>query len=174
VGLLACRAEITPRDLTLLAGLYVAFVGRILLKDFRDVTGDEMFGKRTFLLRHGRRVTCLCSASCWIAGTMALLLLFPWWSALVVTSCLLLACALYGLNFLAAATSPLDEQVIIGAIAQAGRGLGVVLLAQLTMVDKGWSGVALSLVIVAVAGAFVGLYAVAINDRERVLELRPF
>ena len=49
-------------DLLLLAGLYAGFVGRILLKDFRDVRGDALFGKRTFLVRHGRGATCTLSA----------------------------------------------------------------------------------------------------------------
>ena len=53
----------------LLAGLYVGFIGRILLKDFRDVRGDALFGKRTFLVRHGRRTTCRLSAVLWTAGT---------------------------------------------------------------------------------------------------------
>jgi len=32
-----------------------------MLKDFRDVKGDKMFGKRTFLLRHSRLATCYMS-----------------------------------------------------------------------------------------------------------------
>lgn len=45
----------------LLAGLYTGFVARLMLKDFRDVKGDKMFGKCTFLLRHGRLATCYMS-----------------------------------------------------------------------------------------------------------------
>ena len=58
-------------DLVLLAALYVGFIGRIVLKDFRDVVGDRLFGKRTFLVRHGRGPTCVLSAGCWVAGTAA-------------------------------------------------------------------------------------------------------
>ncbi len=174
VGVFACQADLTRRDLLLLVGLYVAFIGRIALKDFRDVTGDRMFGKRTFLLRYGRQATCVFSAVCWVAGTMTLLLLFPPWSALIVASTVLLVCALYGLRLLADDNSAISEQVVIGAIAQAGRGLAVLVLAQLTMVDKGWSDGAMTIVLVAVAGTFTSLYAVALADRQRVLELRPF
>ncbi|HZD70438.1 MAG TPA: UbiA family prenyltransferase [Actinomycetes bacterium] len=53
VGVLAARNSITAGDLALLGGLYVGFIGRIVLKDFRDVRGDALFGKRTFLVRHG-------------------------------------------------------------------------------------------------------------------------
>ena len=70
VGLLAASGGISAADMTLLAGLYVGFIGRILLKDFRDLRGDALFGKRTFLVRHGRAWTCLFSAVCWIAGTV--------------------------------------------------------------------------------------------------------
>ena len=35
--------------------------------------GDALFGKRTFLVRHGRRWTCAFSACCWAMGTVILL-----------------------------------------------------------------------------------------------------
>ena len=86
----------------------------------------------------------------------------------------LLLCVLLGLRLLVTAAEPMTEQVVIGAIAQAGRGMAVVLLAALTMTDKGWTLPAQGAVMVVVVGLFVGLYAVALSDRERVLELRPF
>src|SRR5205085_2049107 len=54
VGFFGVGGRLRARDFVLLAGLWVTFVGRILLKDFRDVEGDAMFGKRTYLVRHGR------------------------------------------------------------------------------------------------------------------------
>ena len=54
LGLLASGAGVRASDLPLLAALYVGFIGRIILKDFRDLRGDALFGKRTFLVRHGR------------------------------------------------------------------------------------------------------------------------
>jgi 4-hydroxybenzoate polyprenyltransferase len=76
LGVLAGRA-LRASDLALLAALYVGFIGRIVLKDFRDVVGDQMFGKRTFLVRHGRRVTCTVSAICWVLGTLLLVAATP-------------------------------------------------------------------------------------------------
>ena len=73
LGVLAARGRAGPATLALLAGLYLGFIGRILLKDFRDVRGDVMFGKRTFLVRHGRVATCAISACCWAAGTAVIL-----------------------------------------------------------------------------------------------------
>lgn len=51
-----------PYPWLLLAGLYTGFVARLMLKDFRDIKGDTMFGKRTFLIRHGHLATCYVSA----------------------------------------------------------------------------------------------------------------
>ncbi len=68
VGVTSAHTNVSLNDALLLAGLYVGFIGRILLKDFRDVRGDALFGKRTFLVRHGRRTTCVVSAIFWTAG----------------------------------------------------------------------------------------------------------
>lgn len=48
--------------------LFLGFVARMLLKDFRDVEGDKRHGKVTFLLRYGPHVTCLVSGVCWLAA----------------------------------------------------------------------------------------------------------
>ncbi len=50
-----------PYPWLLMAGLYAGFVGRLFLKDFRDIKGDRKFGKRTFLVRHGRKITCVAA-----------------------------------------------------------------------------------------------------------------
>ena len=69
VGLFSVRGYITASDMVLLAGLYVGFIGRILLKDFRDVRGDALFGKRTFLVRYGRcRRTGCATVERWDLG----------------------------------------------------------------------------------------------------------
>lgn len=54
----------------LLLGLYVSFIGRIILKDFRDVKGDAMFGKRTFLVRYGAKKTCEVAGIAWVVGDL--------------------------------------------------------------------------------------------------------
>jgi 4-hydroxybenzoate polyprenyltransferase len=174
VGFLSVQPAIGARELVLLGGLYLTFVGRILLKDFRDVRGDAMFGKRTFLVRHGTTRTCEVSAACWVAGSATMLLLFPWQSLIVAAFAALLACALHGLRRLATTDGYVAQQVVIGAIAQAGRGMGVVLLAHLTMVGKGWGSTAQDAVVVALALLYTGLYAATLSERERVLAIRPY
>lgn len=54
----------------LLFGLYVSFIGRIILKDFRDIKGDAMYGKRTFLVRYGSKKTCEVAGIAWVLGDL--------------------------------------------------------------------------------------------------------
>lgn len=54
----------------LLIGLYVSFIGRIILKDFRDIKGDTMYGKQTFLVRYGPKKTCEVAGIAWILGDL--------------------------------------------------------------------------------------------------------
>ena len=121
LGVLAGRA-LRAGDLALLAALYVGFIGRIVLKDFRDVVGDRMFGKRTFLIRRGRTVTCGLSAVCWVAGTAGLIVATPgatWWYAAVQVG--LAAAAVALVTALVLTSSHRREERIISALAIVGR-----------------------------------------------------
>jgi 4-hydroxybenzoate polyprenyltransferase len=139
LGVLAPAGRVRLADLVLLAGLYLGFVGRILLKDFRDVRGDALFGKRTFLVRHGRRATCVFSAACWLGGTVLLLAAVRHPTvALVGGQVLALAIALALLRVLAGTTNPHREEAVIAAIAIVGRGMIVMLLAHLAMTNAHW------------------------------------
>jgi 4-hydroxybenzoate polyprenyltransferase len=133
LGIFAVRADLRPADLVLLAGLYLAFIGRILLKDFRDVRGDALFGKRTFLVRHGRRWTCRFSAACWAAGSVAVVAAVQHPSAALVGAyavCLLAALLL--LRALGTESNPRREEAIIAATAIVGRGMILTLYAYLS------------------------------------------
>ncbi len=155
----ALSTDATPRGtaFAVLPGLYLVFMGRILLKDFRDVEGDALFGKRTFLVRYGRRATCWFSAGCWCVGAVAVAAAVPQRAVLVVPIAALLASVLHGLSALAADAGRTEDDAAIAAIAQTGRGLGVLLLAHLTMLEQGWGaggriGVTVALTLVFVAG----------------------
>jgi 4-hydroxybenzoate polyprenyltransferase len=176
VGALSVGSALGGRQLALLTGLYVAFIGRILLKDFRDVRGDELYGKRTFLLRHGRTATCRASAACWALGTVALLAIVPMRSMLVVAFVLYLGCALHGLRRLAQATDHVEEQVTIVAIAQVGRGMCITLLAHLTMVAKDWTPGLQAAAVLVLTALFATAYATTMAQRHRVPAalIRPY
>jgi 4-hydroxybenzoate polyprenyltransferase len=157
VGALCTDPSPGMSTLAVLPGLYVVFMGRILLKDFRDVAGDALFGKRTFLVRHGRRATCAFSAGCWCVGAVAVAAAVPQRGALIVPIAVLLIAVLHGLSALAADTGRAADEDAIGVIAQLGRGLGVLLVAHLTMLEQGRGagerlGVTVALTVLFVAG----------------------
>jgi len=121
LGVLAGRGVRTG-DLVLLAALYVGFIGRIVLKDFRDVVGDRLFGKRTFLVRHGRRRTCMLSGVCWVAGTWLLVAATPdatWWYA--VCQAVLATAAIVLVVRLAGAKGHRTDDRIVSSLAIVGR-----------------------------------------------------
>lgn len=141
LGALAASGRVRPDAVLLLAGLYLGFIGRILLKDFRDVRGDALFGKRTFLIRHGRGWTCVFSAVCWLAGTCVILAAVHRPTvALVASEAGCLAGALTLLRALSADRGARRDESIIAAIAIVGRGMVLLLLAHLSMVYAGWAG----------------------------------
>jgi 4-hydroxybenzoate polyprenyltransferase len=152
LGRFAAGAALDRTSALTLVGLYLGFVARLLLKDFRDVRGDAMFGKRTFLVRHGRRPTCVASAIAWTVGAGLLTM----WQTLASTAGLALAT----LALLAALTrdrGPRRDERIVGALAILGRGLLVNLLSALGMQQAHWGPVAsaamLAVLTVVTAGA---------------------
>lgn len=122
IGAFTAGSRLAPHTLAVLSGLYVAFAGRIMLKDFRDVTADALYRKRTFLLRYGRATTCIGSGAAWIAGSAVLV---------VVTASLATALALtvyavgavLGLRALANHRGGIAELHLISAITKVGHGV---------------------------------------------------
>ncbi len=165
VGLLAASGGIATADITLLAGLYIGFIGRILLKDFRDLRGDVLFGKRTFLVRHGRAWTCLFSAICWIAGTITVVATLGEHPAVLLIAYGVALLAVLGLlRGLATYAGQRRDEAIISAIAIIGRGMAVVLLAHLSMTASEWPPPAYALVVAALAVVTAGQAWVMVTD----------
>jgi 4-hydroxybenzoate polyprenyltransferase len=157
LGIFAVRGTVRPDDLVLLAGLYVGFIGRILLKDFRDVRGDALFGKRTFLVRHGRYPTCALSGCCWLVGAVLLLCAVRRPTVtLTVAYGVMVAIALLLLRLLSTATSPRREEALIAAIAIVGRGMILILMAHLSMTDERWSALGAGVVLGALTTLIAG------------------
>jgi 4-hydroxybenzoate polyprenyltransferase len=138
LGFFAVRGSVDRTDLFLLAGLYAGFIGRIVLKDFRDVRGDALFGKRTFLVRHGRRPTCFLSATFLVLGVAMLPFVRGLSVALVVAYAVFLVVTLALLWSLARSTGARRDSAIIAAIAIFGRGMLVTLYAHFAMLAAGW------------------------------------
>jgi 4-hydroxybenzoate polyprenyltransferase len=127
-GILAVRPIVRAGDLGLLAGLYLGFIGRILLKDFRDVRGDTLLGKRTFLVRRGRVRTCQLSAALWVAGSTVLAAVSDLDLVLAVTYAGLVLAALVFLRALGRSSTARRDEALVAALAIVGRGLLLALL----------------------------------------------
>lgn len=154
-GILATGSAITTADLAVLGGLYLGFVGRILLKDFRDVRGDALLGKRTFLVRHGRVQTCRLSAALWVVGSLTLVAISGVDAMLVAAYTLLVGVALVLLRALARSTSPRRDEDLIGALAIVGRGLILALLVHYGTIQQGTGPPVSVLVMASVVGAML-------------------
>jgi 4-hydroxybenzoate polyprenyltransferase len=84
MGLAAAALPPDSFDVKVVACFAVLFVGRMLLKDFRDRVGDAAFGKRTFLVAYGKRWTLTLTLFCILAGDALLLTVLPASPVLIV------------------------------------------------------------------------------------------
>jgi 4-hydroxybenzoate polyprenyltransferase len=155
-GVFAVRANLTAKDLLLMGSLYAGFIGRIVLKDFRDMRGDSMFGKRTFLVRHGRVPTCSFSAVFLVAGVAVLPFVRSLTVALALSYVAMVAATLVLLRMLARSTSARRDATLIAAIAVVGRGMLVTLYAHFAAVAAGWGIAASSALVCAIAAVTIG------------------
>jgi len=137
VGVVAVGERLGTSDLPLMLALYLLFAGRIILKDFRDREGDAAFGKPTFLLKYGKRATCLLSLCAVCAGDALLVVSLSdrWWLAVLlqpyIASIAIMLHRLYRMN------SRKDEQLSIGVGAKMGNGLLLTLLGALILSNQG-------------------------------------
>jgi 4-hydroxybenzoate polyprenyltransferase len=146
----------------ILAAEYSCFVGRILLKDFRDYEGDKKFGKLNFLVRHGPIQTCLVSAAAWLIGdliaTVNLHHSFPVFIYLIQP---LICIILYELYLLAHEQDYDLKLLEVSAIGRTGNAIALALLTTLTLQAFNYSAMQKNLTILAV-GIFMALNARAL------------
>jgi 4-hydroxybenzoate polyprenyltransferase len=146
----------------ILAAEYSCFVGRILLKDFRDYEGDKKFGKLNFLVRHGPILTCLASGTAWLIGdviaTANLYHSFPVFIYLVQP---LICIILYELYLLAHERNYDSKLLEVSAIGRTGNAIALALLTTLTLQAFSYSAIQKNLTILAV-GTFMALNARAL------------
>lgn len=155
VGVEAAGAAVGRDQLVLLGAVYLGFIGRLLLKDFRDVRGDALLGKRTFLVRHGRASTCLLSGVMWAVGSVALLAVPQPSPALIACWCATLGTALVLLAALARSSHPHRDERLVSALAQCGRALVLLLLLHLGLVQQGADPLRATGLLVLVAAALI-------------------
>lgn len=115
--------------LWLLALCYLQFVARLSLKDYRDVVGDRLHGKRTFLLRHGSsKVILLALVSHGAAGIAGVVWLYPGSVVRAMAFTLLASAAAQFLMRLRQASEWSDQRVWIAAYGRLVSGQVVILL----------------------------------------------
>ena len=160
LGASAWVPDLPGRSWALLAGLYLGFVGRLALKDFRDQRGDRLYGKRTLLVRHGRVRTCAFSATFLLAGGVLTLIALPARSPVLwVAGALEIIVALLLLRLVAADTHGKCDRANIAAFAMVGRWFVVLCLAQSWAFAVGWSTTSTAALVVLAAA--VGLVLTA-------------
>jgi 4-hydroxybenzoate polyprenyltransferase len=136
-GVVVVGESLRTTDLPLMMALYLLFAGRIILKDFRDREGDTAFGKPTFLLKYGKRTTCLASLCALCIGDALLVASLAdnrWLAVLLQLYIVSIAIMLYRLYRLGGRN---DEQLSIGVGAKMGNGLLVTLLGALILSNQG-------------------------------------
>jgi 4-hydroxybenzoate polyprenyltransferase len=136
-GVVVAGETLRTSDVPLLTALYLLFAGRIILKDFRDREGDAAFGKPTFLLKYGKKATCLASLCALCAGDAILVAALAdsrWLAALLQLYIATIVTMLYRLY---RASSRKDEQLSIGVGAKMGNGLLITLLGTLILSNQG-------------------------------------
>lgn len=156
-GAFSSGAGITELSPRLLIGLYLGFMGRLVLKDFRDERGDKLYGKRTTLVRHGRAPTCVFAAVFWSAGAISALGAFRGRPAALAA---LTAYGLVVLVMLADITRDrygVQDVANIAAIATVGRALVYTVLIQLATTMNGWTTAGQSLVVGLATVASLGM-----------------
>jgi 4-hydroxybenzoate polyprenyltransferase len=156
------QGDLTRTSMWVLLTMYVTFIGRILLKDFRDYEGDKKFGKLNFLVRHGPVKTCIASASAWILGDVLFcVMLARKYPAVAIIMQPIIAGVLYGLYRLAYEKKRpllLLEVLFIGRL---GNAIAVSLLTALTLKAYHYPALQNNLIIIAVGG-FIAVSAVGL------------
>jgi 4-hydroxybenzoate polyprenyltransferase len=138
VGFAAGHGAWTGNEVTILAGCSLGFIGRIILKDFRDLEGDALHGKRTFLVRYGRSTTCTLSAACWVLAAPTVLALPGVRLSAVLVHGIVTIGVLVCLGLLAEAETVRSQTRLVNGIAILGRLLVVSAIAHLSMRQLGW------------------------------------
>jgi len=140
---------------TLAIGIYIAFVARMLLKDFRDVEGDEAYGKRTFLIRHGRKKTIYLSLLLWLLSTIVI----GWYGRqLAIYAVLFVGIMQIFLlsRYLLTEKSQAKQQLIITFIAKAANAIVITILAFLVSKSESTvSNIELNMIVLSVGGVLL-------------------
>lgn len=156
------QGQLTRFSIYVLCAMYICFIGRILLKDFRDYEGDKKFGKLNFLVRHGPQKTCIASGAAWIVGdiffSVTLASTFPLLAIIIQPMILAVLYGLYLLSNEKQYSRKLLEVLFIGRV---GNAIALALLAALTLQAYHYSQAQKNFTVLAV-GVFMAFTAIGL------------
>lgn len=136
LGSVVTHSAIQGQELFFIVGLLFLFFGRIILKDFRDRKGDALYGKPTFLLRYGKKATCLLSFISIVLGNIFIFVGLPTKNLIIIFA---LELYLIGIIFMLYKLSKVadheSEQTAIGIGAKMGNGLLLTILGLLVLLE---------------------------------------
>lgn len=136
LGMTVAEDVISTAHLFFGGGLVALFLGRIILKDFRDREGDATYGKPTFLLRYGKNATCLLSGTAIATGNVLLFSALPFPPAILALLEGFFLAIFVMLVRLWRAEGKENEQVAIGIGAKMGNGLLITVLGLYILFDS--------------------------------------
>jgi 4-hydroxybenzoate polyprenyltransferase len=154
IGLAASGIAVSQLDLRVAASFVVLFVGRMLLKDFRDRRGDAAFGKRTFLLAYGKSTTLVLTLGCIVAGDLLLITVAPANPGLIIVLETYFAGIALQLYRLWIADEPMAERLAIALGARMGNAVVLTLLGFLLLRGAAASAAEQAVFVVTVAVIF--------------------
>ena len=154
IGLAAAGVAPDVLDARVTACFVVLFIGRMLLKDFRDQRGDAAFGKHTFLLAYGKGKTLALTLGCIVAGDALLLTVLPSSPLLILAVESYFLAIAFQLYRLWLAGDPTAERLAIALGARMGNAVVLTLLGFLLLRSAGAVGGEQAMFVVVFAGMF--------------------
>ena len=128
IGYFSFNNNISSSEIILAIGLYLLFIARISLKDFRDRKGDRAVGKKTILLKYGKNIVLLISSLSLILGTILLLIGSKANFSISISIILVLLMSSFFLFNLFRSTKLEDELLSIGLAARFGNASLILIL----------------------------------------------
>lgn len=168
LGVTINKRGLATAGYVLITSLYLLFICRIVLKDFRDRKGDSKLGKPTLLLRFGKKITCIVSFAALLLGSLLMIKAVKWQPLMVVTVAIYFCLTSYCLFNLLNSPEGKIEQFYIGLGAKMGNGLLLSLLAYLILLSSNASEDAQAIGIVLVVSLFIFNFFVIIKNPELV------
>jgi 4-hydroxybenzoate polyprenyltransferase len=169
LGLVVVAHVAETSDLLLASGLFLLFLSRINLKDFRDRAGDAKYGKPTLLLRFGKHTTCMVSLVALIAGDLLIVVALQVPLSIALLLQVYVAGMIWMLRTLWLAADPRSEQVAIGIGAKMGNGFLISCLAWLLFRQQGAEAAEAIAFITALTLVYAVLFARLTADPSEVL-----